>query len=279
MSDSALGLLLLVGLAGCAAQNQPPPRDNAGAPPPVAADQQASQDAAAGRQIIHRATLVLRVEDFGQTERKVAELVKASGGFVAEFHEDRSSGAQRGGRWTIRVPVPQFTRFVDQAGQLGVADQRETKADDVTEEYVDLGARLKNKQQLESRLLELVAKRGDDIKDVLALEAELARVREEIERMQGRLRSMVDRIALTTIQLTAYERLDYQPPLAATFPDRIRQTFSDSLTALRQCGEAWVLFVVALSPWLIAMFLLLGPLVWWARRRSRRPRAIVAQAV
>lgn len=278
MSDSALGLLLLVGLAGCGAQQSdlpmPPRAENA-------SPTEAPSDAAATSQkIIHRATIVLRVEDFGQTEKKLGELVQAAGGYVAAFHEDRSSGAQRGGRWTIRVPVTGYARFIEQAGLLGIAEQRETHADDVTEEYVDLGARLKNKQQLEARLLEMVAKRSDEIKDVLALETELARVREEIERMQGRLRFLNDRVALTTVEIAAYERLGFQPPLATTFAGRIGQTFSDSVGALRKCGEAAVLVVVGLAPWLAAFLLVVMPFIVWARRYRRRARTVVvAQAI
>ena len=106
----------------------------------------------------------------------------------------------------MRIPVPQFQRFVEETSRLGVSERREIQSDDVTEEYVDLEARLANKQQLEARLLELVAKRTDEIKDVIAVEAELSRVREEIERMQGRLRYLTDRVALTTVEITAYER-------------------------------------------------------------------------
>ncbi|HZN35048.1 MAG TPA: DUF4349 domain-containing protein [Pirellulaceae bacterium] len=277
MNDSALGLLLLVGLAGCAAEA--PPRAEAAAP----AVQPAEPAAAAGRQIIRRALLVVRVESFGEAERRLNELIGADGAYVAQFREDRSSGARRGGQWTIRVPVPRFAHFVEQAGLLGIAEQRETHTDDVTEEYVDLEARAKNKQALEARLLELVARRSDDIKDVLALEAELARVREEIERMQARLRQLRDRVALSTVDITAYERLDYRPPLATTFAGKISQTFWDSANELRKCGEACVLVIVGLLPWLaaisLALCVVLAPLVWWARRRNRRPVIVVAQAV
>ena len=128
-----------------------------------------------------------------------------------------------------------------------------------------------------------MAKRGDEIKDVLALEAELARVREEIERMQGRLRYLTDRVALTTVEITAYERLGYQPPLATTFAGRISRTFWDSVGELRACCEALVLVVVGLAPWLaawaLAICLLLGPLVWWARRRGRRAVVVSLGAV
>jgi hypothetical protein len=232
----------------------------------------------AGRQIIYRATLVLNVKDFSETERQVAALIKQTGGFVAQFREERPYGAQRGGRWTIRVPVPRFDQFVEEAGKLGVAQSRDISSEDITEEFVDLTARLKNKQQLEARLLELVAKRRDEIKDLLALEAELSRVREEIERMQGRLRYLTDRVALTTVELAAYERQDYQPPEAPTFAAQISQTFFDSLDALRQVGEALVLVVVALTPWLVVFLVITVPLAWFLCRVTRRRPAQVVTA-
>ena len=233
----------------------------------------------AGRQIIYRATLVLNVKDFAETERQIAAIIKQTGGFVAQFREERPYGAQRGGRWTIRVPVPKFDQFVEEAGRLGVAQSREIASQDVTEEFVDLTARLKNKQQLETRLLELVAKRGDEIKDVLALEAELSRVREEIERMQGRLRYLTDRVALTTVEIAAYERTDYVPPEAPTFAGKIAQTFSDSLAGLRTFGEALVLIAVAVAPWLLALVIASLPVVWLLWRVTRRKRAVAAIVV
>lgn len=232
----------------------------------------------ADRQIIYRASLVLNVKDFAETERQVSALVKQTGGFIAQFREERPSGAQRGGRWTVRVPVPQFNRFVDETARLGVSQSREITSEDVSEEFVDLTARLKNKQQLEARLLELVAKRGDEIKDVLALENELSRVREEIERMQGRLRYLTDRVALTTVEIAAYERQEYEPPEAPTFAGKISQTFFDSLNSLRRFGEAIVLAIVAIAPWIAALALVTLPIVWWLWRLARRRPAAVVTA-
>jgi uncharacterized coiled-coil protein SlyX len=232
-------------------------------------------------QIIYRATIVLDVQDFAETERQVAALIKQTGGFVAQFREERPYGAQRGGRWTIRVPVPRFEQFVAEAGKFGVAQSRDINSEDVSEEFVDLTARLKNKQQLEARILELVAQRSDEIKDILALEAELSRVREEIERMQGRLRYLIDRVALTTVELAAHERQDYKPPEAPTFAANISQTFFDSLAGLRQFGEAIVLVIVALVPWLVAFAVVVTPLVWlaWRHTRRRRSQVVTATAV
>jgi uncharacterized coiled-coil protein SlyX len=240
------------------------------------ADSKASTQPTAGRQVIYRAAVNLNVKSFAETDRRIGALVNESGGYVSQFSEDRSYGTQRGGRWTIRVPVAKFTWLLDQVGQLGVAERRDVQSQDVSEEYVDLESRLKNKQTLESRLLELVAKRGDEIKDVLALESELSRVREEIEKIQGRLRYLTDRVALTTIEISAYERLDYEPP-EATFGQRIASTFTGSLDHLRQFGQAVVLVLTALAPWVVAAAILGLPVVLAIRwRRRARSTAVTA---
>ncbi|MEX2176247.1 MAG: DUF4349 domain-containing protein [Pirellulaceae bacterium] len=257
---------------GCSQASQPGSSSSVSAPAATenatAPNAEQTSHGAAPRQIIYRASLELHVEDFAATERQVNGLVKVAGGYVAQFREERSLGRERGGHWSVRVPAPKFDRFVEQVAKLGVTEQREVQADDVTEEHVDLTARIKNKQQLEQRLLELVAKRTDDIKDVIAVEAELTRVREEIERMQGRLNFLTDRVAMTTVEIAAFERRDYRPP-EATFAGRINHTFGRSLEMMRQFAETWVLLFVALLPWLAVLAIVVVPFAWFVRRRLR----------
>jgi hypothetical protein len=281
MMRVAVPLVLFIGLISCSAQHP------ASAPSPAAAQttqvslqgQATPSSPATPRQIIYRANIDLRVPDFGAVDKKIQVLLKESGGYLAQFREDRPYGAIRGGHWTLRVPADRFDQLLDDIASLGVAERREVQADDVTEEYVDLTARLKNKQQLESRLLELVAKRGDEIKDVLAIETELSRVREEIERLQGRLRYLSDRVALTTIEVMAYERHDYRP-VEATLIGRIEHTFRASLAGLAQCAEALLLAAVALLPWLVVLAVAAAPLIIWIRRSLRRkPAQIVTASV
>jgi hypothetical protein len=231
--------------------------------------QSAALQPTAGRQIIYRASLNLHVKDFAETDKRINALVGDAGGFVSQFSEDRSYGTQRGGRWTVRIPGGKFNWFLDAVGQLGVAERREVQSQDVSEEYVDLQSRLKNKQALEARLLELVASRGDAIKDVLVLEGELSRVREEIEKLQGRIRFLSDRVALTTVEIAAYERLDYQPP-EATFAQRLHSTLLFSVDRLRQLAEFIAITLTAVVPWMVALSLLLLPVGLIIRHRWRR---------
>jgi hypothetical protein len=232
------------------------------------------------RKIVYRATLVLDVEDLAAAQERLGERLQSAGGYIAQFREQRTDGRVRSGQWTLRVPVSAFEGFLASVESLGVAQRRERDADDVTEKYVDLAARLKNKQQLESRLLELVAQRSDEIKDVIAVEGELARVREEIERLQGQLRYLADRAALTTIELTLVEQFEYHPP-EATFTGKIAQTFWLSVDRLRELAEALVLLVVALAPWGLALVVLAAPWIWLVRRlfRVRREQPLDAPIV
>ena len=268
MRPFQVALFALTATSGCAAAPPPP----SAVPTSAAIEASADGTSAANkisRQIIYRASLLLYVTDFGAADQQIQKLTKDAGGYIAQFREDRPSGSIRGGKWTARVPQEKFDAFLDAVCSLGIAGHREVQSDDVTEEYVDINARLKNKQALESRLLELVAKRTDAIHDVVALENELARVREEIERMQGRLRYLTDRVALTTVEIAAYERIDYCPP-QATLAGKIAHTFFASLDGLRECAEALLLCLVALLPWAFTFAVLCIPLVLAIRRRMTR---------
>jgi hypothetical protein len=244
----------------------------------VTADANVGIHLTANRQIIYRAAITLQVQSLTETDRQLKALVSKAQGFIAQLHDERSQGAQRGERWTVRIPVGEFEGFLEAVGKLGIADYRDVQSQDVTEEYVDLNSRLKNKQTLEARLLELVAKRGDEIKDILALEAELSRVREEIERIEGRLLLLKDRVALTTIEITAYERLDYTAP-NATFTGKLAATFYVSVDRLRQFGETLALGIVALLPWAVVGAGVLIPTITGIRRRIKRTRPVAINAI
>src|SRR6185369_14989490 len=101
------------------------------------------------RKIIYEANVVLVVTDMADTESQIAKLLKQVNGYVAESSVDRPQGEQLTGRWRVRVPVGQFDSFLDAVSKLGVAENRDQTAQDVTEEFVDLEAQIANKKKLE----------------------------------------------------------------------------------------------------------------------------------
>lgn len=213
------------------------------------------------RKIIYSGELRLAVKSLDETEREVKQLLAAAEGQIAEFREERTAGDRRAGRWKVRVSPSKFNDFVEQVAALGVPELREVQTSDVTEEYIDIEARLKNKRQLETRILKLLEEKTGEIKDVVTVENELARIREEIERIEGRLRYLTNQVDLSTVSIFAFERVEYTPPTAPTFGERIATTFSTSLHSMQQLGESLVIAIVALAPWLV-LFALLGGISW-----------------
>ncbi len=224
------------------------------------------------RKIIYSANIELAVEDFSGVPDRVISLVKEYDAYVADSTLSGSTGENRRGIWTIRVPVARFEDFVNAAKGLGELVKVATSSRDVSEEYYDVDARIRNKTKEDERLLKLLEERPGKLEDVIAIERELSRVREELERMQGRMRVLQDLTSLTTVELTIVEIRDYEPPQAPTLATRIRRTFLASISALRMAGEAALLAAVGITPWLPVGLVVLAPVYWIARRRSARER-------
>ncbi len=258
-----LGCMLL--MAGCSAQSTQGPSDE----PQVGQRKRATNDGVV-RKIIHKAEVVLVVSDFSKTEDAVPRLVKQHGGYLAHVRIDRTSGEHRKGNWQARIPVAQFDSFLNAVATLGVPKSRSQTAQEVTEEFVDLEARIANKQRLEKRLLELLGGADREIRDVIDVEHELARVRGDIEQMQGRLRYLDNRTELTTVDIHAREQRDYVPPETPTFLARTTAAWGNSLLSLQTLGEAFAVAVVYFFPWLLTLSVLAAPPLWYARHHIIR---------
>ncbi len=223
--------------------------------------------AADNRKIIYTASLSIVVDDFAKVEQSISGLVNSYGGFIASANVSLNQGNQPSGTWAVRIPVASFESFLDASGDLGVPERREQHGQDVTEEFVDLEARINSKNQLEERILELLADNKGEIKDVIEVERELSRVRTEIEQMEGRLRYLADRTQLTTVTLNVREEQDYIPPQAPGFGLRIATTWNGSTSAIVATAQNLLLALVACTPWLLLAGVVAVP-VWRMRRRS-----------
>ena len=197
------------------------------------------------RKIIYTASLEVVVEQFDDVQSKISKLVDQNDGFISSANIDRMTGERRSGRWTVRIPVANYREFLDAVGGIGVPAARNENASDVTEEFVDIEARIANKKKLEARIVELLERPDDKIQHVIEVERELARVREAIERMEGRMRYLADATSLTTVDIFVREERDYVPPQALTLGTRINNAWTTSLTNCRRFFEDAVVFIVA----------------------------------
>lgn len=229
------------------------------------------------RKIIYTANIELVVENFGSIPADVEALAKDFGGYVASSNVTGSPGRPRRGQWTIRVPVGRYDEFITAAKQLAVKGQGEVRrmssdSQDVSEEYYDLESRIRNKKKQEERLLELLADATGKLEEVLSVERELARVREEIERMEGRKRVLDDLTTLTTIELSIDEIKDYVPEQALTYGARVRLAFSGSIETLVSTAKSVSIALIVAAPWLVVLLVPLILLVLSVRIRRKRRR-------
>jgi hypothetical protein len=233
------------------------------------------------RKIIYDARIDLVVDSLNGLEATIMDLVKQHGGFLAESDLVSQISTQRTATWRVRVPVDRFDDFIHRISELGEVRTSHLGSQDVTEEYFDLEARIRNKQEEEKRLLKHLADSTGKLEDILKVEGELSRVRGEVEQMQGRLRFLANRADLSTVTIMATELNDYKPPEPLTLAAQVRTTFFRSLNWLIVFGEFLLLILVGLVPWLppLALFAFLVFAVYRSSLRAgarRMPRPATA---
>lgn len=212
------------------------------------------------RKILYSADVDVVVEDFPKLEAALLAAVKRHGGYIADTDVNGSAGSSRSARWKIRVPIDAFNDFLVDASKLGELTRRQIHSQDVTEEFYDLEARIKNKKVEETRLLKHLQDSTGKLEEILAAERELSRVREEVERQEGRLRLLANLASLTTINVMAVERTNYVPATAPNFGTRAYRRLADSAWGVVETVQALILWGLGMLPWL-PFLLILGAIV------------------
>jgi hypothetical protein len=287
MRSAMLCCLMVVVAAGCAAESkhaarQPANSEKKAEMAPAATAESAgsekgrsSQSSGEGirRKIIYTGTVNLVVEQFDAVPGRVEALAQRFEAYIARSRVSGSPGSPRLGQWTIRVPAERYDAFLLAARELGEVEEVSSDSQDVTEEYYDVETRIRNKKQEETQLLEILTKRTGKLEEVLQVERELARVRGEVEQMEGRLRVLASLTTMSTVTLEVHEIKGYVPEEAVTYRTRVRRAWEGSLTALAAAAQTLSVVLVALLPWISAVLVPVLVVALVARRlwRARKP--------
>jgi len=257
------GLAEASGIAYDAAAPSAPVARNSGIQNNKAVGQQNNTE----RLIIKTANLSIVVDDVPEAIASIMRFVQEQGGFVVESSIEEHLRAPQGSI-TVRVPADIFDRGIARMKEFGDVKSERVSGQDVTEEYTDLGSRLKNLQATEAQLLNIMTRAGE-IPDVLAVQRELTNVREQIEVLEGRRKYLRESAALSTItvylstnpeQLPVVDKADTWKPLAV-----IKDASRSLLTFGKGVANVFIWFVVYIPVWLV-----LGLLVWGAYRFIKR---------
>lgn len=165
----------------------------------------ATTAASSTRMVLRSGQASVEVDSLEVAVGAVQQLARSAGGFVANSSLQATKQLAHSATLQLRLPAEQLDAALAGLRSLGRVESVNVEAEDVGEEYVDVTARTANDRRLESRLLDILAHRTGRLKDVLDVEQQLARVREEIERYQGRLRYLQQHAALSTLAVTVHE--------------------------------------------------------------------------
>jgi hypothetical protein len=287
---AAAGLAVTLALAGCSGDSSKDQSSSSGSAPNLAEPAPAEapamgapeaagagQDKAAEapnlsvdqRSIIYTGAITVRVEDVSIAAARATGIATAAGGFVGGDKRSSGSGSQDA-TLELRVPGEKFSPVVEQLAGLGNEEQRGINTEDVTEQTIDLDARIATQQARVDSGRKLLAQ-AKSLSDLVMLEREVATREADLASLQAKKRRLADLTALSTITLilldpaaVAAQAQDGPPGFLAGLENGWKGLLASLAVLLTLLG--WLL------PWLIAIGLPAWGIIWLYRRyRPRRP--------
>jgi len=226
-----------------------------------------------GPMIVRTASLSLVSKDFDQTRAAIEAVVRRHQGYTAQLNVSGQAGAGQSLTATYHVSADQLDAVLLEIKKLGHMEQESQASEVVTDQYVDLSARLANARRTEQRLGQVLEQRTGRIPDVLAVEREIARVREEIERMEAQLKNLDNRVQFASLQVQLREeykaQTEFAPPSAVS---RLRNAVVDGYRSLVESALGLLVFLLSYGPVLLfwgAILYLPGRFAWRRLRASR----------
>jgi len=228
------------------------------------------------RKVIRNADLDLEDENPEAAQRQITSIAESKGGFVVESQQSSSdikSTTRDTVLMSVRVPSAKFSEALDEIRQSVSRVVLETvKGQDVTEEFIDIEAQLRAKKALEEQFMTIM-KQANGIAEAMNVQRQLAEVRGEIERIEGRKRFLANQSSLSTIKIRVQT-----PKAFAASSAGIGTRISEAFAAGFEVAMAFVLgvitFVVAALPFGVLIGLPLFVIVRYLLRRQGRPRSV-----
>lgn len=258
------GLILAAGCAKAPEAPAPPPAEEAYSKTEQYGTGEGEFDEAGiDRKLVKTGQLTLEVDDIVEAMDDVAEIAGELDGYVVSSSKHERENRVFG-HISIRVPAERFDEAFDRLRQLAVdVPYENTESRDVTEEYTDLEAQLRNLEATEAQYLALLEK-AETVEDILAVQRELSNVRGQIERTKGRMQYLERTSDMSLIEVSLQET----KPLGATGWSA-SETFKSAVRGLITFGK--VLANIAI--WLVIFCPIWIPIIFLIRFLRRRRKA------
>jgi len=160
----------------------------------------------ANRKLVRNATAELEVASFEEAVQKITGFAAEDKGYVSTSSSEKQANGKLSGQVVVKVLPDNLDKFLLKLRGLGELKNQALTTEDVTKAYYDTESRMKNARLMEQRLIEILKTKSKDVADLLEVEKELGRVREEIETMQGELKFMDSQVSFATVTIQLSEK-------------------------------------------------------------------------
>src|SRR5881398_1804646 len=175
--------------------------------------------ALANRKLIRNATVQLEIVSFDNAVQKITAVANEEHGYIATTDSEKQANGKLRGQVVVKVLPENLDLFLQKIRSLGELKKQTLGTEDVTKAYFDTDARLKNAHVMEQRLIDMLKTKTGKVSDLLQVEKELGRVREEIEKMQGELKYWDSQVQFATVTISLAEK-DMEEPARFLLKER-----------------------------------------------------------
>lgn len=210
------------------------------------------------RKLIKEGWIAFETDDINSTRKLVFKNIKKHNGYTSSDIEQKSIG-QISNTITIRVPAKNFDLLLSDVTK-GVTkfDSKNIEIKDVTEEFLDIQARLKTKKELESRYLELLEK-ANNVTEILEIEKEMGLLRSEIESIEGRLKYLESNVSLSTLTMTFYQMIPNETKFIREFKNGLKNGWENLIWFFISLINFWPFILIGIG-------LIFGNKIWKKRK-------------
>jgi hypothetical protein len=210
------------------------------------------------RKLIRNGNIEFLTADVRKTKVEIESIAKEQQGYISAENEDNYSNRLRINQ-TLRIPADKFDAVMKQVeGLAEKVDNKNISTQDVTEEFIDVEARLKTKKELEVRYLDLL-KQAKTVADIVSIEGQIANVRAEVESMEGRLKYLSNQVSFSTLNVSYYQESVAGYGFGSKFIGSLKSGWFTLVDFLFWLLSVWP-FVIGIT----------ALVIWWVRRRRAK---------
>ena len=242
LKSKIIGLLILISVIGCNSNNENVLYEMADEE--IAAS--TTQDIDLERKLIKEGRVEFETSDISATRKSVFEAMEKYKAYAASDQEYKSAG-RVSNTIVVRVPAVHFDALLSESTKnIAKFDSKEIEVKDVTEEFLDIQARLKTKKELENRYIELL-KKANTVGEILEVEEQIGQLRSEIESVEGRLKYLESKISLSTLTMTFYQKVPNETEFGSKFINGFRNGWDNLIWFFVILTNIWPFIILGIG--------------------------------